>query len=134
MNTKIRLGPMAVFILLVAVVLTTLAMLAQATSHADLVMAERFADVTAVRYSLEEEGQNYLMQIDEALKAGDFDAAENGAEVTEDGNLRHTVSRDGYDLVIEITDPGKAGKYKVIKWNLSRQWEAEGQFQNIWQG
>ena len=57
---KIRLGPIAIFLVVVAIILTTLATLTLATTNADKVMAERFASVTAVRYELEAQGQQFL--------------------------------------------------------------------------
>ena len=56
MNHKIRLGPIAIFLAVIAVVLTSLATLTVATSRADMVLAERFAEVTAIRYELNAEG------------------------------------------------------------------------------
>ena len=49
MQHKIRLGPIAVFLAVVTVVLTTLAILTTATTNADKVLAERFAEVTQTR-------------------------------------------------------------------------------------
>ena len=49
MSHKIRLGPIAVFLAIVAIVLSVMAVLSTATTHADRVMAERFAEMTQQR-------------------------------------------------------------------------------------
>ena len=134
MNRKIRLGPVAIFLTVVAIVLTTLAVLTQATSRADLVMAGRFAEVTEERYAIEEDGQRFLMEIDDKLSDGTFDAEEAGFERTEDGTLACTISRGGYDLRLVITEPDRSGNYKIKKWKIARQWNAPDPFGNVWQG
>jgi hypothetical protein len=134
MSRKMRLGPIAIFLTVVAIVLTTLAMLTQATSHADLVMARRFALVTETRYALEEEGQRYMMEVDGMIEDGSFSPEDAGMEKKKNGHLIHTISKDDYDLTIEITDPGRSGKYEIVKWKLSRRWAAEDPYGNIWQG
>ena len=53
----------------IAIVLTTLAVLTLASSNADVVMAERFAGVTKIRYDLESEGYRFVQKADEALKS-----------------------------------------------------------------
>lgn len=133
MSRKIRLGPVAVFLAVIAVVLSTLAVLTQATSHADLVMAERYAAVTEIRYRLEEEGQRYLMEVDAAEEAGGFSADAVGAEVLESGNISRVISDGGYRLTIEITEPS-GGEYEIVKWKLNKEWSAEDPFSNIWKG
>lgn len=133
MNRKVRLGPVAIFLAVIAVVLSTLAVLTQATSHADLVMAERYAAVTEIRYRLEEEGQRYLMQVDEAEAAGNFSTDAVGADRLDSGNISRVIKDDGYKLTIEITEPAN-GKYEIVKWKISKEWNAEDPFSNIWKG
>ena len=67
---KIRLGPIAIFLVVVAIILTTLATLTLATTNADKVMAERCASVTAVRYELEAQVQQFLKDYGEQAAAG----------------------------------------------------------------
>ena len=163
MSHKIRLGPVAVFLSVVAVVLTTLAVLTIATSNADKVMAERFAKVTQIRYELENEGEKYLMAIDEAVAPGAAGSASSGksgkssgigksgksagsntgpaslaqslgAEVTDNNTIRKVIEKDGYELTIEITEPDGAGNYDISTWKITKKWNAEDPFGNIWQG
>ena len=84
MSHKIRLGPIAVFLAVVAVVLTTLAILTTATSNADRLMAERFARVTQIRYELEDEGNQYLMEVDEQAMKGRVAVASVDEELTDE--------------------------------------------------
>ena len=134
MSHKIRLGPIAVFLAVVAVVLTTLAILTTATSNADRLMAERFARVTQIRYELEDEGNQYLMKVDEQAKKGRVAVASVDEELTDDGVLRKTIKKDGYVSEIEITKPDSAGSYDISKWKITKEWNAENPFGNIWQG
>ena len=134
MNHKIRLGPIAVFLAVVAVVLTTLAILTTATSNADKVMAERFADVTQVKHSLESEGEKYLMKVDEEIEAGSFNPSLLGAKRDDDGNIRYTVVESGYKLTIVITEPGLGGSYDIKEWKITKEWNAADPFKNVWQG
>lgn len=133
MNHRIRLGPIAVFLVVIAVVLTTLAVLTVATSNADQVMAERFARVTQIRYELENEGEKYLQEVDEKSKAGKVTAKSIGAEETEAG-FRKTISKEGYDLVIEMTGLKSGSGYEVTRWEIIKEWNADDPLNNIWQG
>ncbi len=124
MNHKLRLGPIAIFLVVVAIILTTLATLTLATTNADKVMAERFAAVTANRYELEAEGQQFLR---------DFDAKAAAGAVTE--KERQTkIERDGYTLEIRVSEPDANGDYKIEKWDLRKDWHADDPFTHIWKG
>ena len=97
MNHRVRLGPIAIFLMVVAIILTTLAILTISTTNADKVMAERFAAVTSVRYELEAEGQQFLRDVDEQIAEGA--APERTA----------TFERSGYTLDIEVSAPAADG-------------------------
>ena len=121
---KIRLGPIAIFLVVVAIVLTTLATLTLATTNADKVMAERFASVTSVRYELEAEGQQFLRDYDEQSSAG---------TVTDNDRIG-TFAKDGYTLEIEVSRPDAAGNYNIVSWNLKKDWNADDPFTHVWKG
>ena len=124
MNHHMRLGPIAIFLVVVAIILTTLATLTLATTNADKVMAERFAAVTSARYELEAEGQQFLRDFDEQ--------AASGAVTSED---RHaTLEKSGYPLAIQISAPDANGNYEIEKWDLKKNWKADDPFQHIWKG
>ena len=66
MTHKTRLGPIAIFLVIVTMVITTLAVLTVATSNADVIMAKRFADITKIRYGLEAQGEEFLSYTESA--------------------------------------------------------------------
>ena len=72
MKHRIRLGPIAIFLAVIAAVVATLAMLTFATSRADMALAERFAAVTAIRYELDEEGNRFLQAVEEETRSRIF--------------------------------------------------------------
>ena len=124
MNHHMRLGPIAIFLVVVAIILTTLATLTLATTNADKVMAERFAAVTSARYELEAEGQQFLRDFDEQ--------AASGTVTSED---RHaTLEKSGYTLEIQLSAPDANGNYEIEKWDLKKNWKADDPFQHIWKG
>ena len=124
MNHKLRLGPIAIFLVVVAVILTTLAVLTLSTTNADKIMAERFASVTAVRYELEAEGQQFLR---------DYDAKAAAGTVTE-SDTHKTIKGNGYTLNIEVSQPDASGNFVVEKWQLLKDWNADDPYQHVWKG
>ena len=124
MNHKMRLGPIAIFLVVVAIILTTLATLTLATTNADKVMAERFAAVTSARYELEAEGQQFLRDFDELAATG---------AVTE-SDRQTVIERSGYTLEIQLSLPDANGNYEIEKWDLKKDWTADDPFKHIWKG
>lgn len=124
MNHKMRLGPIAIFLVVVAIILTTLATLTLATTNADKVMAERFAAVTSARYELEAEGQQFLRDFDELAAAG---------AVTE-SDRQTVIERSGYTLEIQLSLPDANGNYEIETWDLKKDWTADDPFKHIWKG
>ena len=133
MSHKIRLGPIAVFLAIVAIVLSVMAVLSTATTHADLVMAERFAEMTQKRYALEAEGTKILAEYDSQAAAGAIDAGALGLEQDENG-YRAEIEQDGYVLTMALSAPDESGAYTVDEWKITKQWNAADPFQNIWKG
>ena len=132
MNHKIRLGPIAVFLAVIAAVVATLAMLTFATSRADTSLAERFAKVTAIRYGLEEDGNRFLQAADAVLNGTGMELPD-GAEQTENGFTYYT-EKDGYALSIELAAGKESPGYEVTKWKITKLWEAEDPFTDLWLG
>ena len=124
MNHKIRLGPIAIFLVVVAIILTTLATLTLATTNADRVMAERFASVTAVRYELEAAGQQFLKKYDEQAATGAVTDADRTA----------SIEQNGYTLEIEVSAPDGNGNYEITKWDIKKDWTADDPYHHIWKG
>ena len=132
MSHKVRLGPIAVFLAIVAVVLSTMVILTVSTTHADSVMAQRFASVISQRYALEAEGEAFLKEADEMAAAGALDAAALGAGESEDG-ITKTISENGYTLTVTAA-PDASGGVTVKDWTMSKDWNADDPYQNIWKG
>lgn len=121
---KIRLGPIAIFLVVVAIILTTLATLTLATTNADKVMAERFASVTAVRYELEAQGQQFLKDYGEQA----------AADTVTEADRNKTFENNGYTLEIEVSAPDAAGNFEIVTWHLKKDWNADDPYTHIWKG
>jgi len=117
MEHRTRLGPIAIFLTIVVMVITTLAILTVATSNADRIMAGRFAGVTQIRYELESDGQRFLSR-----------AAEGADETT------FEEEKDGYRIEVEISEPDEEGNFDVLKWKVSKIWNADDPVNDIWPG
>ena len=124
MNHKMRLGPIAIFLFVVAIILTTLATLTLATTNADKVMAERFAAVTSARYELEAEGQRFLRDFDELASTG----------AVTDADRQATIEKNGYTLQIRVSQPDGNGNFEIEQWDLKKNWNADDPFTHIWKG
>ena len=124
MNHKMRLGPIAIFLVVVAIILTALATLTLATTNADKVMAERFAAVTSARYELEAEGQQFIRDYDELAAAG----------AVTDADRQATIEKNGYTLQIRVSQPDGNGNFEIEQWDLKKNWNADDPFTHIWKG
>ena len=133
MSHKIRLGPIAVFLAIVAIVLSVMAVLSTATTHADRVMAERFAEMTQQRYALEAEGTKILAAYDRQAADGTIEAESLGLSPVE-GGYRAQIEQGGYTLTMALSEPDDGGSYTVDEWKITKQWNADDPFQNIWKG
>ena len=128
MMRKIRLGPLAIFLVIVTMVITTLAVLTVATSNADITMARRFADVTKIRYGLEAEAEEFLSNVEAGGAAG-----MDGVTKTDNG-YEFTAENEGYRIEAAVSGPDADGGYKVTKWKLTKIWNASDPMQSIWPG
>ena len=129
---KIRLGPIAIFLCIVAAALSVLAALTVSTAHADLVLAERFAHVTQIRYELESRGNRFLRDVDDALASGADASSADGAVLSEDGGYTFTAEVENYTLTVSITEPDADGSYEITAWRMTRIWEADDPLDDIW--
>ena len=87
-------------------------------------MAERFAAVTANRYELEAEGQQFLRDFDEKAAAGAVAEADRQTK----------IERGGYTLEIRVSAPDANGDYRIEQWDLKKDWKADDPFTHIWKG
>ena len=132
-DRKLRLGPMAVFLTVVAIILTTLATLTIATSRADVVLAERFADMTAIRYSLEKEGNEFLYEVAQKLEKGSSLNSISELKRTADGLYEYKAEKDGYELSIRVGSSG-GSDFTIEEWKITKIWNEEELSQDVWLG
>ncbi|MBE6010661.1 MAG: hypothetical protein E7236_08390 [Lachnospiraceae bacterium] len=131
MSHKMRLGPIAIFFTIVAAVLATLAILTVSTSRADVVLAERFAQTTSIRYALEADGNRFLAALEEAPE----DAASlEGVTILENGNYQYTTQRDAYHLTVEVTPGPDQGTYEIVSWKIGKDWDEKDAMGELWGG
>ena len=133
MGSKMRLGPIAIFLAVVAIVLTVLATLTIATSNADVVLAERFASVTQIRYELEKEGNKFLFDLSEQLSGGNTLSTIQGLKKTDNGFYEYGLEQDGYELIIRLAESG-TDLYSLEEWKITKVWAEEDLNQGIWLG
>ncbi len=133
MRGRIRLGPAAVLLVIVAMVVGTLSMLTISTSNADLVMTEKFADVTNTRYDLIADGELFLCEAAEAGTNGTDPGEMKGVTPTEEG-YRYEKEKNGYKLEVAISWPDWQGNYELKQFRISRNWQAADPAQDIWKG
>ena len=116
-NTPMRLGLLALLLSVIAICLSTLAVLSVASSSADMRLAERFADSVSTRYELEEEGQRYLQEMNR--------------NVSED-EVSKEFSRNGFTL--SVTLQKNEDRYEIKLWKIKKQWEESTKIDNLWKG
>ena len=133
MEHKLRLGPIAVFLTVVAIILTTLATLTIATSRADAVLAERFATMTAIRYSLEKEGNEFLYEVTQKLENGASLNSISDLNRTDNGMYEYKAEKDGYELKIRLAPEG-SDSFSIEEWKITKIWDEEELSQDIWLG
>lgn len=133
MAHKLRLGPIAVFLTVVTIILTTLATLTIATSRADAVLAERFATMTAIRYSLEKEGNEFLYEVTQKLENGTSLNSISDLNRTGDGMYEYKAEKDGYELKIRLAPEG-SDSFSIEEWKITKIWNEEELSQDIWLG
>ena len=133
MNDRLRLGPVAVFLTVVAVILTVLATLTIATANADAVLADRFAEMTQIRYKLEEEGNRFLFETAQAADAGTPLSRIGGLKETEPGIFEYRSQEEGYEIVIRLRDRG-GEPFDIEEWKIAKIWQEEDLNRDVWAG
>lgn len=133
-HRPVRTGAMTLLITAVLICLAVLAVLSLATARADLAMAERSLSGLQSRGTAEQQGQEYLAQLDAALKQG---TALPEAAVQEDGSIRADLAlEDGtLRIVVEPKEPdrGDSAAYRILSWEFDSSWEPD-QTLDLWNG
>lgn len=134
-QVPIKLGPVALLLTVITICLAVMAILTISTAGADRTMADKFANSTQERYSLEAQGQQFLQEADQVLHDGgkltdlpETEAVEGGPA----GSVEKTIQDEGYHLTIRLEPDGGTG-YRVTGWSLEKEWE-ENQDIQVWQG
>ena len=135
MNSRIRLGPLAIFLAIITIILAMLGLLNYVTSTADAALAERYARVTATKYELEQKGSIFVSQADSILKGGGS-LTENGINAQDEKKEKegkeiytHIEQTDGYTLTVDYSC--EAEGIRILRWRISKDWEEQNVFENI---
>lgn len=131
MTNRMKLGPLAVFLTIITIILTMLALLEFVTANADVALAERYAQVTQTKYALEQKGNEYLRELDTSLKNGLSPESAGEVTVKQNGLYTHTEKLEEYTLTIDFESDGSG--YEVKRWKITREWKEGNPFGNIWQ-
>lgn len=133
-HRPVRTGAMTLLITAVLICLAVLAVLSLATARADLAMAERSLSGLQSRGTAEQQGQEYLAQLDAALKQG---SALPEAAVQEDGSIRAELTlEDGtLRIVVQPKEPDQedSAAYRILSWEFDSSWEPD-QTLDLWNG
>lgn len=133
-HRPVRTGAMTLLITAVLICLAVLAVLSLATARADLAMAQRSLSGLQSRGTAEQRGQEYLAQLDAALKQG---TALPEAAVQEDGSIRAELTlEDGtLRIVVQPKEPDQEdpAAYRILSWEFDSSWEPD-QTLDLWNG
>ena len=133
MNHRSRLWPLAIFLTVVAMVITTMALLTAATANADRAMAERFASVTQTRYQLEADADSFISEAANAHASGESYPAGGAVSLTGRG-YEFYEELNGYSISVAITVPDGQGRYELLEWKVSKLWHSDDPSKDIWTG
>lgn len=133
MNHRTRLGPLAIFLAVVVMVITTMAVLTIATSNADRTMAKRFASVTQTRYQLEADGERFISEAAKAHASRGGYTSSDMVQTTDQG-YQFYEELNGYSITVVITEPDANGNYELLEWKVSKLWNADDPVKDIWNG
>ena len=135
-DTEVRMGPLALFTLMILLGLAVLAVLSASTANATLVMAQRRADATSQLYLDETAAQTFVATLDELLASGSdgqdalrgateaaLATAPNQLQVSgslgADGSYQATFDAgNGRHLDITVSF-GEDGRLAISKWRMT---------------
>ncbi len=129
----IRSGALTLLIALAAICLAVLAVLSLTTAQADLSLAEKALDRFSQDAALENEGQQWLAQLDAALAAGQDTAA---LGQTGEGGAVTTIltGEGGRTLTIAaLPTPQGPGRYTLTRWQYGQERDFD-QGPQLWDG
>ena len=121
----VRLGPLAILLLVVSVALTTLAILTFTTSRADGALADRYGRTQEIRSQLEREGNEFLWRL-----LQDKNALNEPEVSLSDGSYVYQSEQDGYILTIVINEEDVSRSECRIR----KDWNYDDNIDNLWDG
>ncbi len=122
----IKLGPLALLMMVVSICLTMLSVLTFTTARADVRLTEKYAETVSIRYELEQSGQEFLARLD----SGEGDLF-SGVETDSAGVRWKTFEKDGFLLNIGFTVDQDG--YDVVAWRQEKHWNEDTSV-HVWQG
>lgn len=142
---SVRIGPVSIFALIIILCLAVLAMLSITTANAGWALAQRQASFTADLYENEQEGQQFLADVDAELAAvrsgnaslkqalGRLEA--NGVATTsgERSLVAQFRTSKGHELRVEL-DVNDDGTYQITKWLTTTVSSDEADTLKLWSG
>lgn len=129
----IRTGALTLLIALAAVCLAVLAVLSFTTAQADLALAEKSLDRFSQDAALENQGQQWLAQLDQTLASGGDPAALG--DLGTDGSVSTTLTGEqGRSLTITVLPtPQGPDRFQLQCWQFGQQ-RGDAAAPNLWDG
>lgn len=129
----VRSGALTLLITVVAICLAVLGVLAFSTARADWALARRALDRFELDAACENQAQEWLARVDEALAAGD--PLPDGAQPDETGRLETVIEgAEGRRLTVALQLTGQASpRWRIEAWQLSQAWQPDESL-DLWDG
>ena len=129
-QVPIKLGPLALLLTIISICLTTLAILTYTTAEADRRLAERYGQTVETRYKLESQGQEFLRDVDRAIRDNNSPALV--PYKTEAYNVYEKIIEDG-DASLTVRIENDQRQSRILSWKMIRSWEEDKEV-NVWNG
>lgn len=128
-----RTGALTLLITVVLVCMAVLAVLAFSTARADLALADKAMARFQLDAACENEAQQWLAQVDEALAAGR--PLPGGLQPDEDGVVEAVIpGGEGRRVSVRLQlTPDGPGRWRVQRWQLGQDWQADDSLE-LWDG
>ena len=129
----IRSGALTLLLALAAICLAVLAVLSLTTAQADLSLAQKSLDRFSQDAALENEGQQWLAQLDAALAAGQDTTALG--QTGEDGAVTTILTGEGGRTltIAALPTPQGPGRYTLTRWQYGQERDFD-QGPQLWDG
>ena len=124
----VKLGPLALLLTVITILMTTLSVLVFTTARADRHLAESYADTVKIRYELQKEGETLVSEV---IKKGAGALVNDDRFVLqEDGCYRTTIEgREQFTLSIALSESGD-----IREWIIEKRWTEDKSLGDLWDG